>query len=82
MTESRCPACEAERQTREAVQNLDRFIAAIKPADRASDGEYEKRLSICGICGQNQAGTCMSCGCFVRIRAAQKSGTCPRKKWN
>lgn len=77
----RCPVCEAEKQTIEAVRDLDRYIAAIRPEDRTPEEEYEKRLKTCGTCPRNDSGTCLSCGCLVRIRAAQKHGRCPDRRW-
>lgn len=81
MNTAKCPACEAERQTQEAVRNLDRFIAAIKPGDRAPEPIYVDRLRHCRACSRNDNGTCLSCGCFVKIRAALKAARCPRKIW-
>ena len=46
-----------------------------------SDEEYERRLDICKDCDKLNAGTCMSCGCYVEIRAAAKISKCPTKKW-
>jgi hypothetical protein len=49
--------------------------------EKVSSEEYHRRLKQCLLCGQLQNGTCMSCGCMVEIRAAQKSGYCPEKNW-
>ena len=48
---------------------------------KASETEYDKRLSICSGCDKLSAGTCLACGCFVELRAAAKIAACPKKKW-
>ena len=60
---------------------IDKYKAALKKNDIVSDDEYEKRLAVCGTCEKLNAGTCMSCGCYVEIRAAAKVSKCPNKKW-
>ncbi len=67
-----------EDRYRELVKKeLDWMDAEMK----APDGLYEKRLSICETCDKLSQGTCLSCGCFVELRAAAKKAACPRKKW-
>lgn len=40
--------------------------------------QYEKRLNACNSCEQLIYGTtCMSCGCFVRVRALNALRICP-----
>ena len=51
---------------------IEKYKSALKEADMVSDEEYERRLDICGECDRLNAGTCMSCGCYVEIRAAAK----------
>jgi hypothetical protein len=53
----------------------------IKAEDRSSDELYQERLGICKECDKLNAGTCLSCGCYVEIRAALKQSRCPDKKW-
>ena len=60
---------------------IEKYKSALKEADMVSDEEYERRLDICGGCDKLNAGTCMSCGCYVEIRAAAKISKCPTKKW-
>ncbi len=48
---------------------------------RAGDEMYEKRLAVCRECDKLNGGTCMSCGCYVELRAAAKAGRCPGRKW-
>ena len=67
-----------EDRYRELIKKeLDWMDAEMK----APDGLYEKRLSICEACDKLSQGTCLSCGCFVELRAAAKKAACPRKKW-
>ena len=37
--------------------------------------------NICKECDKLNAGTCLSCGCYVEIRAAMKQSKCPNRKW-
>ena len=56
-------------------------IEDLPKSDRADEKVYEERLSICRLCDNLLSGTCLSCGCYVEIRAAIKKGRCPEKKW-
>ena len=56
-------------------------IDIIKEADRSGEELYNKRLDVCRDCEKLNAGTCLSCGCYVEIRAALKRSKCPNKKW-
>jgi hypothetical protein len=60
---------------------IEKYKAALKPEDLASDEEYERRLAICQGCEKLNEGTCMSCGCYVELRAAAKISKCPTRKW-
>ena len=60
---------------------IEKYKSALKEVDMVSDEEYERRLSVCKECEKLNAGTCMSCGCYVEIRAAAKISKCPTKKW-
>ena len=53
----------------------------IKEKDKSDSKLYEKRLGVCRDCDKLNAGTCLSCGCYVEIRAALKRSKCPNKKW-
>ena len=48
---------------------------------RVEEALYQKRLDVCRQCEKLNYGTCLVCGCYVELRAAAKTGTCPRKKW-
>ena len=60
---------------------IEKYKMALKADDRVDDEEYERRLSICTSCEKLNAGTCMSCGCYVEIRAAGNAAHCPNKQW-
>jgi protein-arginine kinase activator protein McsA len=44
---------------------------------------YKERLAICKACEFyfSTTGTCLKCGCFMRIKAKISSLSCPIKKW-
>ncbi len=56
-------------------------IEDLPEIDRADEKVYGERLSKCRLCDNLLSGTCLSCGCYVEIRAAIKKGRCPEKKW-
>lgn len=59
-------------------------LISLIPEDRKTDDEqYRERLDICRSCESLQNGMCGKCGCFVELRAANKSNYCPSypKKW-
>lgn len=60
---------------------IDKYLLAIKEQDKVSNEEYEDRLSICTTCEKLNEGTCMSCGCYVELRAASIVSHCPQKRW-
>ena len=60
---------------------IEKYKAVLKPQDMASDSEYERRLAICQDCEKLNEGTCMSCGCYVELRAAAKISRCPKGRW-
>ena len=60
------------------IRSVTEYLARIKPGDRVSDEEYERRLSICRSCDSRSGGTCNKCGCYCDLRAAVKNGHCPK----
>lgn len=59
-----------------------KHLATLKKEDLTSESEADRRLEICKQCDRLNLGTCLSCGCYVEIRAALKNGRCPKKKWS
>ena len=72
---------DADEAKREELRKIETYRDAIRPTDRASAEEYERRLSLCTACDRLAAGTCMACGCYVELRAAARHARCPGKKW-
>lgn len=62
-------------------EKLERYIVGLDQALKAPEALYEKRLSVCRECEKLSEGTCLSCGCYVELRAAVKESRCPNKKW-
>lgn len=77
-----CRKCLVSALSNSTVQQtVARSIAEISQNEKTDEKDYQKRLSICLSCDNLLSGTCLSCGCYVEIRAAIKRGRCPDKKW-
>lgn len=76
-----CKICLRRDAYDKDVALIDKYKEAIDLNDRVSDEEYERRLTICSYCDKLSDRTCMSCGCYVELRAFAISGRCPNKKW-
>ena len=63
------------------LEMIGKHIDIIRAEDRSSEDLYKSRLDICKECDKLNAGTCLSCGCYVEIRAAMKQSKCPNRKW-
>lgn len=61
---------------RKLRQYLDGFDESI----RATDEEYERRLTICKGCESLWDGVCGKCGCFVEARALRRQAVCPHEE--
>ena len=82
MIENRvCTRCLLRDMIDADTSMIEKYKAALKSQDMVTDDEYEKRLAICTTCDKLNEGTCMSCGCYVELRAAAKVSRCPRKMW-
>lgn len=62
-------------------EEIARLLRLMHDEERAPEGEYERRLSICRGCEYLSKGTCNACGCYAELRAAPRNGRCPYKKW-
>ncbi|MCQ2517980.1 MAG: DUF6171 family protein [Lachnospiraceae bacterium] len=62
-------------------ERIAKAIEKLRPADRADEKIYDERLNICRNCDKLNSGTCLSCGCYVEVRAAVTKNRCPDKKW-
>ncbi len=82
MIENRvCTRCLLRDMIDADISMIEKYKSALKLEDMATDEEYERRLAICTSCEKLNEGTCMSCGCYVELRAAAKISKCPTKKW-
>ena len=62
-------------------ETLKELIDNLPDEVRAPSDLYEERLKICTGCERLADGMCAACGCYVELRAAKASGTCPYKQW-
>ncbi|MBR6402667.1 MAG: hypothetical protein IKS48_04725 [Eubacterium sp.] len=62
-------------------ETIEQYIQRMGSDMRADDDIYRRRLDICKECDKLIQGTCQACGCYVELRAAAKTGRCPKKKW-
>ena len=77
-----CRKCLLSEMDDETAKSLiERGINGISENDRSDEKVYQERLSICRYCDNLLSGTCLSCGCYVEIRAAIRKGRCAEKKW-
>ena len=72
---------DADASKQAELDMIKKYRDAIKHADRVTEEEYERRLSVCQQCEKLLAGTCGACGCYVELRAVAKVSHCPKKKW-
>ncbi|NLZ67633.1 MAG: hypothetical protein GX903_01345 [Spirochaetales bacterium] len=76
-----CKRCLLEEANIKAYQEVKHHIALIKTEERCDDICYQKRLLLCKACDKLSSGTCLSCGCYVELRASRTLLHCPNKKW-
>ncbi len=65
----------------DVTEYADRLYSLLDEKDRADEKLIRERLGICEQCPKLVLGTCLSCGCYVLIRASAKSSRCPKKRW-
>ena len=83
MADNLCRLCEIYRQAgdEKTRQMTMRLIEGIPARERTGEELYAKRLDLCGACKKHVAGTCLSCGCYVELRASKKGSHCPEGEW-
>ncbi len=81
MQNKTCKKCLLRELAEADMSMIEKYKAAIKMNDRVPEEVYESRLSVCKKCDKLNAGTCLSCGCYVEIRAVATVAKCPNKKW-
>lgn len=62
-------------------RTLKELIASIPEDVKTPADLYEKRLKTCTECERLMDGMCGACGCYVELRAAKTSQSCPYSKW-
>ena len=65
----------------EYFKTLKELIENIPEDIKTPSDLYENRLKRCTECDRLVDGMCTGCGCYVELRAAKTSGTCPYKLW-
>lgn len=60
---------------------IKRILDHMEKNEKASDEVYEKRLKACTECHYLKDGFCGACGCYVELRCAKKTSTCPYENW-
>lgn len=75
----RCLLSEMDESSYKSV--VEKGLSGLLSEDRAEEKLYKDRLQMCRSCDNLMSGTCLSCGCYVEIRAAINKGRCPEKKW-
>ena len=62
-------------------EKIERVLKLMNDKEKVPPELYEKRLQVCGQCEKLVQGTCLSCGCYVELRAAARTGSCPYQYW-
>ena len=76
----RCLTREMAGQER-TYETIRQYIENLEERDKAEGEAYERRLEGCKTCEKLLEGLCLACGCYVEIRAAKASQTCPYDRW-
>ncbi len=66
------------------LDDIKARIDKLSQGERADEGLYSHRLSLCQQCDNLISGVCMKCGCYVEFRAAFIKQRCPDvrdRKW-
>ncbi|MBQ1902228.1 MAG: hypothetical protein II169_06735 [Lachnospiraceae bacterium] len=65
----------------DVLRYRDRLLSMLPEEQKTSEKELENRLGKCECCDKMVDGTCLSCGCYVVIRAAVYDKQCPLHLW-
>lgn len=76
-----CKKCLIGQQAADYLQFIEKNRAATPERLRTPEGEYGRRIALCEACKKLSGPTCLSCGCYVELRALRKDSHCPCKKW-
>ena len=81
MREPRCKRCLLQELDGEYFKSIYQYIENLPEEQKASPGEYARRLEVCRACADLQNGMCAQCGCFAEVRTAKKLMSCPMGRW-
>lgn len=77
-----CPQCvKYSADEEQLAANIAEYLAVIPEEIKTSALIYKERLMICAACSELRGGMCGECGCYVELRAAKKTLSCPVFKW-
>ena len=65
----------------DVIAQVEKTRQLMAPGEKATDEEYQRRLTVCKECDKLINATCLKCGCYVEIRALSKHAGCPSGKW-
>ncbi len=83
MNEPQCKRCLVFAQAEDSKERekIYEYIENLDSTLKIEENLNAERLRICEACEMLIAGMCRSCGCYVELRAALMTNSCPRKKW-
>ena len=77
-----CRLCHLSPDLPEDVRALaERLYSLMDQKERAGEEMIRQRLGVCAVCSRKAGDTCISCGCYVLIRAMSKNSRCPLRHW-
>ena len=69
------------QEEEDLYQVIKAHLEQMAPDSKVPPQEYERRLELCEACELLLTGMCRSCGCYVELRAAARTGSCPCQYW-
>lgn len=77
-----CKKCLLRDMTENSYyKNLQEYLEELDEEKKTEDVLYEERLTVCKQCERLVNGLCQACGCYVEMRAAIRTNSCPYDKW-
>jgi len=83
--EERCKRCLLEDlHDQDLAAHLYQYIASLPDTIKADAATIKARLDGCRVCDDLINGMCRFSGCYVEVRAAKQTQTCPAipPKWH
>lgn len=79
---SMCRKClTTDMDERQYFENLHSYIANLDDDIKVRPLLYDERIAICKGCNLLADGMCRACGCYVELRAAMRTKSCPYGRW-